>query len=125
MSPTPERRRSVEELYQAALDLPANERAAFLGNSCPDESLRQEVESLLAFAPQGDPLLKNSPWAQPQPIGPGAELGPYRVGERIGAGGMGEVYKACDICLDREVALKILPAYMVGDLERRAWCIRE
>ena len=125
MSPSPGNWRSLEELYEAALDLPASERAAFLNESCPDEKLRREVESLLGFAPQGDPLLKNSPWAQPEMISPGADLGPYRVGERIGAGGMGEVYKARDSRLEREVALKILPAHMMSDVERRARFVRE
>jgi Tol biopolymer transport system component/predicted Ser/Thr protein kinase len=125
MSPTPESWHSLEELYQAALELPEDQRPAFLKKSCPDEQLRREVESLLEFAPEGDPLLKNSPWAQPKTIGPGAELGPYRLADRIGAGGMGEVYKARDIRLDREVALKILPAYTVRDPERRARFFRE
>src|SRR5262249_38784774 len=106
-------------------DLPARDRAAFLKQSCPDEKLRREVESLLAFATEGDPLLKNSPWAQPQPIEPGEALGPYHLGQRIGVGGMGEVYKARDTRLQREVALKIRTAYMVGDGERRARFIRE
>jgi serine/threonine protein kinase len=55
----------------------------------------------------------------------GEELGPYRVGERIGAGGMGEVYKARDTRLEREVALKVLPANVMGDADRRARFIRE
>src|SRR5215813_4519043 len=125
MSPTHGRWRSIEELYEAVIALPAGQRAAFLEKSCPDEQLRRRVESLLDLASQGDPLLKNSAPAQPVPLGPGADLGPYRVGERIGAGGMGEVYKARDSRLDRLVALKILPAYMVGDAERRARFIRE
>ncbi|PWU04574.1 MAG: hypothetical protein C5B51_16430 [Terriglobia bacterium] len=125
MSATPERWHSLEELYQAALHLPAEERAAFLKQSCSDIQLRQEVESLLAFAPKGDSLLKLSPWVQLVPLEAGAELGPYRLGERIGAGGMGEVYKARDTRLQRDVALKVLPASMVGDSDRRARFVRE
>jgi hypothetical protein len=46
MSPTPDRWRSLEELFHAALDLPADRRAAFLKDACPDESLRREVQAL-------------------------------------------------------------------------------
>src|SRR5262249_35769620 len=58
-------------------------------------------------------------------IRPGISLGPYRIGEQIGAGGMGEVYKARDTRLERDVAIKILPLFMVGDAERKARFIRE
>jgi eukaryotic-like serine/threonine-protein kinase len=49
------------------------------------------------------------------PLGPGARLGPYEVVAAIGAGGMGEVYRARDTRLDRTVAIKILPAAVAGD----------
>jgi serine/threonine protein kinase len=42
----------------------------------------------------------------------------YRIGDRIGAGGMGEVYRAHDTVLDRQVALKVLPLEVAGDPER-------
>ena len=51
---------------------------------------------------------------------PGTTLGPYEVLAAIGAGGMGEVYKARDTKLDRDVALKILPDAFVNDPERLA-----
>ncbi len=51
---------------------------------------------------------------------PGTTLGPYEVLSAIGAGGMGEVYKARDTKLDRDVALKILPAPIASDLDCRS-----
>jgi serine/threonine protein kinase len=56
---------------------------------------------------------------------PGTRLGPYEVVAAIGAGGMGEVYKARDTKLDREVAIKILPELFAADAERVARFERE
>ena len=50
---------------------------------------------------------------------PGARLGAYEILGLIGAGGMGEVYKARDTRLDRTVAIKVLPVSVATDLERR------
>jgi eukaryotic-like serine/threonine-protein kinase len=58
-------------------------------------------------------------------LNPGARLGPYDILGAIGAGGMGEVYRARDTRLDREVAVKILPAEFAGDPDRRARFERE
>ena len=59
------------------------------------------------------------------PLEVGSTLGPYEVLSAIGAGGMGEVYKAHDTKLDRDVALKILPDAFVNDPERLARFQRE
>jgi serine/threonine protein kinase len=59
------------------------------------------------------------------PLSAGDKLGPYELLARIGAGGMGEVYKARDTNLDREVAIKVLPAALAQDPERLARFERE
>ena len=56
---------------------------------------------------------------------PGTRLGPYEVTAQIGVGGMGEVYRATDTNLRRGVAIKVLPASVVGDTERLARFQRE
>jgi serine/threonine protein kinase len=59
------------------------------------------------------------------PLSSGARLGPYEIQSAIGAGGMGEVYRARDTRLDRSVAIKVLPAHVSADPERRARFERE
>jgi serine/threonine protein kinase len=53
-------------------------------------------------------------------IQPGTRLGPYEVSAAIGAGGMGEVYRARDTALNRDVAIKVLPEPLAGDADRLA-----
>lgn len=59
------------------------------------------------------------------PLGPGIRLGPYEVISAVGAGGMGEVYRACDTKLNRDVALKIPPPAFAADPDRLARFHRE
>jgi eukaryotic-like serine/threonine-protein kinase len=58
-------------------------------------------------------------------VTPGTRLGPYEITVQIGAGGMGEVYRARDTKLDRDVAIKILPDHLAADPERIARFERE
>ena len=58
-------------------------------------------------------------------LAPGTRVGPYEVIGALGAGGMGEVYRARDARLDRDVAIKILPELFAGDAERLARFERE
>ncbi len=83
MNPTPERWRSIEELYLAAIKHPPGQRAAFLKATCPDEDFRREVESLLRFEDRDDTLMQHSPWAQSSGLEPGMRLGPYEIESRL------------------------------------------
>lgn len=127
---TPENWQRVEELFHAALGCPPTERIRLLDQSCAgDEQLRAEVESLLAAHENHAPLLEHPPsdlaaelLTAHQParvLMTGRTLGKYKVAECIGAGGMGEVYRARDLTLDRDVALKILPQGSSSDSMRR------
>src|SRR6516165_5081392 len=59
------------------------------------------------------------------PLAPGSRLGPYEVVSLIGSGGMGEVYRARDSRLNREVAIKVLPSEVAADHDRLARFERE
>jgi serine/threonine protein kinase/Tol biopolymer transport system component len=130
----PERWKGIEALYHAARTLPPGERAAFLAEACrDDEALRRDVESLLnepvsaegflawpALA-MGAQLVADSP-----PGGmSGRTLGAYDLQTLLGAGGMGEVYRARDTTLGRDVAVKILPRVFTSNPDRLARFERE
>ncbi len=96
-------------------------------------ALRQEVESLLGYESDSARFLER-PAAlvagdmagrpdESQMIG--RQLGPYTIVAPLGAGGMGEVYRARDSKLGRDVAIKILPSHFTADPERRARFARE
>ena len=58
-------------------------------------------------------------------LSPGTRIGPYEVGARLGAGGMGEVYRAHDTKLNRDVAIKVLAEIVATDPDRLARFHRE
>jgi serine/threonine protein kinase len=129
---TPERWQQVEALYHAAYARPSNERAAFLAHACPDDAaLRREVESLLSVRDDGV-FSQPAVGAAAQMIGDvlranmtGRTIGGYYLESLLGAGGMGEVYRARDPKLGREVAIKILPREFTSDPDRLARFERE
>src|SRR5262245_52359005 len=110
---TPERAGEVERICQAALEREPSTRAAFLTEACAgDEALRREVESLLAQEPRAAGflsapaagLVEDSSGEIRSMIG--CRLGVYEILAQIGAGGMGQVYRARDTTLGRDVAIK-------------------
>ena len=113
----------IKSLYIAARQLQPQHRPAFLQSACEgDEEIRDEVESLLRHGDQADvdEFLQTAKVQLPKPSDSwtGRRVGSYVVGERIGAGGMGEVYRAKDTKLKREVAIKILPDEFSRDPDR-------
>src|SRR5262245_55763047 len=108
---TADRWAKIERLYHEALARAADARPAFLADACSgDEALRHDVESLLAH--DGDASFLSTPAfavAEPGALIVGQQLGPYTVTGSLGQGGMGEVYRARDRKLGRDVAIKILP----------------
>jgi serine/threonine protein kinase len=130
---TPERWKQISQLYEAAHSRPASERSAFLMEACAsDEELRRDVRSLLDQATSLKALEGLIPAFAEQVMGDdvganmvGRRFGACLVHERIAVGGMGEVYRARDTRLGRDVAIKVLPPAFANDADRLARFERE
>ncbi len=112
-----ERWQKVKGLFDAVIELAPRERQSLLDESCgADETLRREVEKLLAASDEAESFMESPAIGEVADIieGGGKKLeagksfGHYEIIRQIGAGGMGEVYLAGDTRLDRKVAVKIL-----------------
>jgi eukaryotic-like serine/threonine-protein kinase len=110
---------AVKELFESALEQDPAQRSAFLKERSSDASIRAEVERLLAEYDQAGTFLSNPPVGNlafaaeaPTPFPKFSEgtvlAGRFRILRFIAAGGMGEVYKAVDLRLGRDVAIKIV-----------------
>jgi eukaryotic-like serine/threonine-protein kinase len=126
----PEDWRRVRGLFEQAMALPAAQRQEFLAAACPDESFQQHVRLLLDAHAHAGGFLETPPDAfvdgdQDVHDLSGSPLGPYELEARIGAGGMGEVYRARDSRLDRVVAIKVLPPSAADDATSRKRFERE
>ena len=126
---------ALRELFDAASDLPPQQRSAFLEKKCPDVALRRRVDALLASHDQGENFLSTPAadltllhtFAAKQPV---AEAGPdpfinfmlgqYRITALLGSGGMGIVYRAQQNATQRPVAIKVIrSAFADSGLLRR------
>jgi serine/threonine protein kinase len=121
---TSERLRRVEDICNAALLCAVEQRTAFLMTACAgDDELQREIESLLAQEHNAAGFLSVPATAVAvsavldHAIGTfaGRRFGVYAMGSLIGVGGMGEVYRARDETLGREVAIKLLPGEFTAD----------
>jgi len=122
----------VRLVFHAALELPADERADYLVRACGgEEDTRREVESLLAAHGGSEGFLERPALEMagesgaPPALQPGDRVGNFEVVGSLGTGGMGEVYRARDAQLRREVAIKLLPRAVADDPQRLARFNRE
>src|SRR5438093_7693909 len=124
---TPARLQTVEEIFHAALDQEPDQIGAFLDTACAgDEVLRGKVEALLASHQLADSFIDTAAVGLATRIIEngqadllvGRTIGHYKISERIGTGGMGDVYLATDITAGRKAALKLLPTRFTADTER-------
>ena len=132
----PERWKQADSLLLSALDHPPGDRASFLHQACAgDADLEREVLSLLDANQNAGSFLerpaielaaRNLALAE-ENLGSlaGRTISHYQVIEKLGVGGMGIVWKARDTRLERFVALKLLPAAMTGDPERKRRFVQE
>jgi serine/threonine protein kinase len=128
----PELWRRAEEIFHAAHERAPEDREAFLDRVCNlDSDLRREVELLLLQADKAGSFLEKSAFGNASVTLTatesliGRQFGPYRILSPIGAGGMGEVYRAHDDKLGRDVAIKSLPPEFARDPGRLARFHRE
>jgi serine/threonine protein kinase/Tol biopolymer transport system component len=114
-------REQVKNIFQAVLERPSAEREQFLHEAClGDESLHDEVRELLESFEEDDSFFDRAAIGElaefivdsDERLRPGMKLGRYKIKSELGAGGMGKVFLAEDLELERDVALKILsPAF--------------
>jgi serine/threonine protein kinase len=124
---------TAEYLFGEALDLPRDQRPAFLDQACAgNPQLRQMVENLLSENDRlsgflsSSPLRPSPPSASPTAIAAESRLlDRYRIVAQLGSGGMGVVYRARDEKLERDVAIKMLQPGVLSDQEARERFRRE
>ncbi len=129
----------IASLFNAALRKEPSERTRFLDEACEgDAQLKQQVDSLLRHAEAADAISSPTESGPPQntqvkalefaaalSLKPGARIGRYEIIGLLGKGGMGEVFRARDSDLDRDVAIKVLPQSFASEADRAQRFMRE
>ncbi len=123
----PDRWKQIERLYNDAVERDPADRDTFLAQACDDERVREEVRSLLGYEGAANRYLERTALIEAArslaleapPTLTGRQISGYDVIALIGAGGMGDVYRARDLRLGRDVALKVLEPSAAADLESR------
>jgi tRNA A-37 threonylcarbamoyl transferase component Bud32 len=116
---TPERWHRISEILEQALELAPEKRPRFLDVACSsDPSLRSEVQSFLSAHETATPGFLDRPPVRSSLLMPGTKLGDYEIVSQLGEGGMGVVYKARDLRLERPVAIKVIREHVLSDGSR-------
>jgi Tol biopolymer transport system component len=121
---TPERWQMVRGILRSAMELRPEDRAAYLDQQCAgDPSIREDVDEYLSIEGKVDTTVQHPELPAPSSLrdstlAKGTRLGNYEVQGLLGAGGMGQVYRARDLLLKREVAIKIIPSFYSSDPDR-------
>ena len=115
---SPERLQEIKKVLAAALERPPDQRSAYLNDVCPNPDVRRQIESLIA-AHEHDEHPETQSLSTAETLSGGSKVGPYEILAPLGAGGMGIVYRARDLRLDRHVAIKFLPAHFLIDQAAR------
>jgi len=112
---TPDVWQRVKEVLTGALEREPEDRPAYLDHACGEESVRREVESLLASIENEDSSFLQPYAVESCALNSGSLLGYYEILAPLGSGGMGDVYRARDTRLNREVAVKVLSPAFAND----------
>lgn len=124
----PDRWQKIEEIFHAALERDANERSVFVKNACQgDENLFSEVKKFISAHEEANDFIQKPIFSEAVQLLTdqnetssliGKSFNHYKIVSRLGVGGMGEIYLAHDLKLNRNVALKVLLPEIAKDKDR-------
>ena len=121
---SPDQWPDVSRVFSAAVGVDKGARKAYLDEACRDDAaLRVTVDSMLRAHDEAGSFGDTPAFVPPgtvKRLAPGTQVGPFRIETLLGAGGMGEVYRAHDTKLQRAVAIKVLPDSFAHDADRRS-----